>query len=72
MEGWSGTYPNGDLINENSTFLSVRSWFKQDPDWSMIDDYLNGGQVPQFAVHRFWEQADVAITLATYDLLFNE
>lgn len=72
LEGWSGKYPNGDLINENSTFLSVRSWFKQDPDWSMIEDYLNGGQVPQFAVHRFWEQADVAISLATYDLLFDE
>ncbi|KAL1517943.1 hypothetical protein ABEB36_001639 [Hypothenemus hampei] len=72
LAGWSGIYPNGDVINENSTFLSVRSWFKKDPDWPIIQNYLDGGAVTKISVHRFWEQADFAIALATYDMLFNE
>ncbi|MDN4163728.1 glycoside hydrolase family 48 protein, partial [Nocardioides abyssi] len=30
VNGWSGTYPNGDQINDSSTFLDIRSWYKND------------------------------------------
>ncbi|XP_050301761.1 exoglucanase B-like [Anthonomus grandis grandis] len=72
LANWSGVYPNGDVIDNNATFLSVRSWFKDDPDWSMVQDYLDGGAVPRFEVHRFWEQSDVAVALGVYYMLFNE
>lgn len=72
LAGWRGVYPNGDIIDENSTFLNVRSWFKNDPDWGTIQDYLDGGAIPAFTVHRFWEQADVAISFAVFELLFGE
>ncbi|MGI5156320.1 glycoside hydrolase family 48 protein [Microbispora sp. CA-102843] len=68
--GWTGKMPNGDPINSNSTFISIRSWYKNDPDWSKVQSYLNGGSAPVFRYHRFWAQADVATALGQYGLLF--
>ncbi|MFF3362205.1 glycoside hydrolase family 48 protein [Streptomyces misionensis] len=64
--GWSGKMPNGDPINTNSTFLSIRSWYKKDPDWSKVQAYLDGGAAPTFVYHRFWAQADIAMAYAVY------
>ncbi|MEV4835587.1 glycoside hydrolase family 48 protein [Nonomuraea sp. NPDC049486] len=69
--GWTGTMPNGDPINSNSTFLSIRSFYEDDPDWPEVQAYLNGtGPVPTFNYHRFWAQVDVAVALAEYGRLF--
>ncbi|MEV5987904.1 glycoside hydrolase family 48 protein [Streptomyces sp. NPDC052051] len=64
--GWSGKMPGGDTINSSSTFISIRSWYKQDPDWPKVQAYLNGGSAPTFTYHRFWAQADVAMAYAVY------
>ena len=64
--GWTGKMPNGDAINSSSTFLSLRSWYKNDPNWSKVQSYLNGGSAPTFRFHRFWAQADVATAMAVY------
>ncbi|GJF30856.1 cellulose 1,4-beta-cellobiosidase [Kitasatospora sp. NE20-6] len=69
--GWTGTMPNGDPINSSSTFLSIRSFLKNDPDFAKVQTYLNGGAAPTFTYHRFWAQADIATALATYGELFN-
>ncbi|MFB9246887.1 glycoside hydrolase family 48 protein [Sphaerisporangium melleum] len=69
--GWTGTMPNGDAMNSNSTFISIRSWYKNDPDWPKVQAYLDGtGPAPTFNYHRYWAQADVAIALAEYGRLF--
>ncbi len=68
--GWTGTMPNGDTINSNSTFISIRSFYKNDPEWSKVQSYLNGGAAPSFNYHRFWAQVDVATALGQYGLLF--
>ena len=34
--GWTGTMPNGDAIASGSTFLSIRSFYKNDPDWPKV------------------------------------
>ncbi|GIH46840.1 hypothetical protein Mro03_20190 [Microbispora rosea subsp. rosea] len=68
--GWTGKMPNGDPINSNSTFISIRSWYKNDPDWPKVQSYLNGGSAPVFHYHRFWAQTDVATALGQYGLLF--
>ncbi|MFI5914135.1 glycoside hydrolase family 48 protein [Dactylosporangium sp. NPDC051541] len=68
--GWTGKMPNGDTINSSSTFLSIRSFYQRDPDWSKVQAYLNGGAAPSFTYHRFWAQADVAMALALYSELF--
>ncbi|KAJ8950369.1 hypothetical protein NQ314_007906 [Rhamnusium bicolor] len=71
--GWTGKYPNGDTIDSSSTFLSLRSWYKNDPEFHKVEAYMNGGgAVPTFTYHRFWAQADVALAQGAYGLLFNE
>ena len=70
--GWTGKYPNGDVIDQSATFIKIRSWYKNDPEWSKVQAYLDGGAAPSFTYHRFWAQADIAIAFGTYGLLFNE
>ncbi|CAG9831951.1 unnamed protein product [Diabrotica balteata] len=71
-EGWMGSYPNGDVIRHGVTFIGLRSWYKNDPDWAKVEAHLNGGPAPTFTYHRFWQQTDIAISQGTYGLLFNE
>jgi hypothetical protein len=68
--GFTGEMPNGDPINSSSTFLSIRSFYQDDPDWAKVQDHLNGGPAPTFNYHRFWAQADFAMALADYGSLF--
>jgi Glycosyl hydrolase family 48 len=67
---FTGTMANGDPINSSSTFISLRSSYRQDPAWPQVQSYLNGGPVPTFTYHRFWAQVDVATAMAVYDELF--
>jgi Glycosyl hydrolase family 48/Cellulose binding domain/Bacterial Ig domain len=69
--GFSGEMANGDPINSNSTFISLRSWYRDDPDWPKVQAFLNNGQPPVFNYHRFWAQADIAMALADYAKLIN-
>jgi chitodextrinase len=64
--GWSGKMPNGDPIAPGATFLSIRSWYKNDPSFPKVQAYLNGGAAPSFTYHRFWAQADIAMAYAVY------
>ncbi|MEU1262442.1 glycoside hydrolase family 48 protein [Streptomyces cellulosae] len=64
--GWTGTMPNGDRIDSSSTFLSIRSFYKDDPAWSKVESYLKGGAAPVFTYHRFWAQADIATAMGAY------
>jgi hypothetical protein len=69
---FSGTMPNGDPINSNSTFLSIRSFLRDDPDWPEVQAFLDGGPTPTFNYHRFWAQSDIAMALADYGSLFPD
>ncbi|WP_338702200.1 glycoside hydrolase family 48 protein [Streptomyces sp. Q6] len=64
--GWTGTMPNGDTIDSASTFASLRSFYKDDPNWSKVEAYLAGGAAPTFTYHRFWAQADIALAMGSY------
>ncbi|MEV5608664.1 glycoside hydrolase family 48 protein [Streptomyces sp. NPDC052225] len=64
--GWTGTMPNGDKIDSASTFASLRSFYKDDPNWSKVEAYLAGGAAPTFTYHRFWAQADIALAMGSY------
>lgn len=68
--GYVGKMPNGDVVDQNSTFISLRSDLKQDRDWSKVQAYLDGGQPPEFVYHRFWAQAHIALAYATHGWLF--
>jgi len=68
--GWKGRMPNGDPIDGSSTFVSIRSKLKADPDWARVDAYLRGGQPPTFVYHRFWAQSEIATANAIFGWLF--
>lgn len=69
--GFSGTMPNGDVLAPGKSFLDIRSFYQNDPDWTKVQSYLNGGPVPTFNYHRFWAQTDVALALADYGALIG-
>jgi hypothetical protein len=62
--------PNGDVIAPGKSFLDIRSWYKNDPDFPKVQAYLNGGAAPTFNYHRFWAQVDVATGYADFARLF--
>ncbi|MFH9954703.1 glycoside hydrolase family 48 protein [Streptomyces roseolus] len=64
--GWTGVMPNGDAVNNTSTFASIRSFYQDDPAWPKIEAYLAGGAAPVFTYHRFWAQADIALAMGSY------
>ncbi|NJC85687.1 cellulose 1,4-beta-cellobiosidase [Planosporangium mesophilum] len=68
--GWTGKMPNGDVIKAGDSFLDIRSFYKNDPDWPKVQAYLNGGSAPVFNYHRFWAQVDVATGFADFARLF--
>jgi hypothetical protein len=70
--GWQGEMPNGDPIDANSTFASIRTRYKKDPDWPKIEASLNGGPAPTFTYHRFWAQADIALGNAAFAILYPD
>ncbi|MFD8498058.1 glycoside hydrolase family 48 protein [Amycolatopsis sp. NPDC059657] len=69
--GWTGKMPNGDPISASSTFGSIRSFYKSDPQWSKVQSYLDGGAAPTFTYHRFWAQAEIATAFAAHVDLFG-
>ncbi|NEE04700.1 glycoside hydrolase family 48 protein [Phytoactinopolyspora halotolerans] len=70
-EGWSGQMPNGDVIEPGVSFLDIRSFYLDDPQWPKVQEYLDGGDPPEFIYHRFWAQVDVATAFADYAYLFG-
>ncbi|MEV4313687.1 glycoside hydrolase family 48 protein [Actinocrispum sp. NPDC049592] len=68
---FNGKMPNGDPINSSSTFLSIRSFYKNDPQWPKVQSYLNGGAAPTFTYHRFWAQAEIATAFSLHVQLFG-
>jgi hypothetical protein len=69
--GFTGTMPNGDKIDSSSTFISIRTFMKKDPDWAKVQTYLDGGAAPTFTYHRFWSQVDIATAFADYARLID-
>lgn len=71
-KGWTGKMPNGDQIASGKSFLDIRSFYKNDPNWSKVQIYLDGGAAPTFQYHRFWAQADIAMAFADFGRLFPD
>ncbi|HJE59103.1 MAG TPA: endoglucanase [Nocardiopsis listeri] len=71
-DDFTGTMPNGDTVDSDSTFESIRSFYFDDPDYAQVADHLDGGPAPEFTYHRFWSQVDVATALALHGELFGD
>jgi len=66
-----GEYPDGDAIKSGVTFLDIRSWYKNDPSWPMVEQAKTSGVAPVFIYHRMWAQAEFGIACADYARLFG-
>lgn len=40
---YNGEYPNGDKIKSGVTFTDIRSWYKKDKNWVIVEDAYNSG-----------------------------
>ena len=67
---WKGVMPDGDTIKAGCTFLSIRSKYKKDPDYTRVAADLANGTSPVFTYHRFWAQTEVALALGNWATLF--
>lgn len=69
----TGHMPDGSVLkNGETTFLSMRQFYKTTDIWPQIQSYLNGGAVPTQKYHRFWAQVDVACSYAMLEKFFPE
>ncbi|GAB3226851.1 glycoside hydrolase family 48 protein [Glycomyces halotolerans] len=72
--GWSGTMPNGDVIEPGVSFIDIRSFMKDFEGWNQVQAYIDGGctgDAPEFTYHRYWHQVEVATAFSTYADLFE-
>lgn len=72
---FSGTMPNGDVVAPGSTGISIRSFLKSDPSWPAVDAYIKNpstAPVPTMTYHRFWAQAEFAMSNAALYRYFND
>lgn len=72
---FTGTMPNGDPINQSSTFISLRTFLKNDSRWPEVQAYINSPttvSAPVFTYHRFWAQAEYAISCAAMYRYFDD
>ncbi|UMP05583.1 glycoside hydrolase family 48 protein [Amycolatopsis sp. EV170708-02-1] len=69
--GWTGKMPSGDPIAAGADFLSIRSFYRDDPQWPKVQSYLDGGAAPTFTYHRFWAQAEIATAFSLHVQLFG-
>lgn len=70
---FSGTMPNGDKLEPGATFISIRTFLKEDPKWAEVEAFINGtGPAPVFRYHRFWAQCEFAIACAAMARHFGD
>ncbi|MGW4213906.1 glycoside hydrolase family 48 protein [Lentzea sp. NPDC004789] len=69
--GWTGKMPNGDQIKQGASFLSMRSMFRNDPQWPKVQAYLDGGPAPEFTYHRFWAQTEIATAFSLHAEIYG-
>ncbi|WP_030160749.1 glycoside hydrolase family 48 protein [Glycomyces sp. NRRL B-16210] len=73
-QGWTGTMPNGDVLENGVTFIETRSFMQNFDGWDQVEAYINGGcsgDAPEFSYHRYWHQVEVATAFQTYAVLFE-
>ncbi len=69
---YQGKMPAGDPVDSSSTFIGLRSRYRQDPDWPKVEKLLAGGPAPEMKYHRFWAQIDIALSNATVAWLYPD
>jgi len=73
QKDFKGVYGRSTKINDKSSFLSIRPYYKRDKNWKKIQTFLDKGTpVPKFRYHRFWEQCEILSAQGLYSLLYTK
>ncbi|ORX85904.1 Six-hairpin glycosidase [Anaeromyces robustus] len=73
QKDFKGVYGQSAKINDKSTFISIRPYYKKDKNWKIIKSYLNDGTpVPSFKYHRFWEQCEILLAQGLYSQYYTK
>lgn len=69
----TGHMPHGEVLaHGQTTFASMRSFYKDTSIWPSVQAYLAGGPVPSQKYHRFWANVDMAVAYAMLEHYFPE
>lgn len=71
---FTGTMPNGEQIKSGVKFHELRTFLHADPKWPEVAAYATGQTTtpPVFKYHRFWAQAEYAMSLAALHRYFSD
>ncbi len=69
---YNGVNAQGATLENGMTFIDMRPKYLEDPDWARVEAAINAGEDPEMIYHRFWAQADVAMSNAMYYIYFGE
>ena len=66
--------PNGEQIKSGVKFHELRTFLHSDPKWAEVAAYATGQTTtpPMFKYHRFWAQAEYAVSLAALHRYFGD
>ncbi|WP_299898833.1 glycoside hydrolase family 48 protein [uncultured Aquimarina sp.] len=70
--GFTGTMPNGDVIEPGVSFLDIRSDYKNDPEFDRLQTAYNAGEEYTQRYHRSWAQIEVALANAEFGFFFSD
>jgi len=59
--GWVGKNAQGAIIKSGVNFIDLRPKYKQDDNWPQVEEYINGGNVPEINYHRFRDQVEIMV-----------
>eukprot|EP00833_Pecoramyces_ruminatium_P017417 jgi/Orpsp1_1/1191449/evm.model.d7180000085905.1 len=72
-KNFKGIYSQSIKIDDKSTFISIRPYYKEDKNWKIIQSYLDkGSPTPVFKYHRFWEQCEILSAQGLYSELYTK
>jgi PKD repeat protein len=68
--GWTGTNGTGATFGEGSTFLDMRPFYLTDPGYDELVNAMAEDRDPEYVIHRYWAQVEVATANALFAILF--
>jgi hypothetical protein len=72
---YSGTMPDGSVLEPGATFSSIRESYAKDPmyqECKKVYDATGETEDYKFKLHRFWHMGDAIMTYGTMALLFPD
>ena len=67
---WTGTNAQGATLKNGMKFIDQRPKYKQDPNWTRLQNAYNSNTDFTITYHRFWGQTDIAVAYGVFGMLY--